>query len=146
MGTGTFFSKVASSPLFQKLDLPGSHKYQDSLENVIGPNQGAYTGVAPTLAAANGGYSAGGPGANVGGVNAPNVGQNAAGWGHPAVGGIFGTMDNIVGKGLSADPVTNGLITGGGQSAAAIGNAFNGGSPTNPYAAAARNATMTTGY
>lgn len=142
MGSGTFFSKVASSPLFQKLDLPGSHKYQDTLENVIGPNSGAYTGVTPTLAGANAGYAAGGPGAIQGAVNAPNVGQNAAGWGHPAVGGLAGFMNNVVGKGLSLDPAMNTTLTNAGNATNAAGQAVNGNaSGANPWVDAARNAT-----
>jgi hypothetical protein len=36
-------------------------------------SQGPYTGVAPTLAGANAGYRAGGPGAMIGVPNAPNA-------------------------------------------------------------------------
>jgi hypothetical protein len=90
MGAGTFFSKVAGNPLFQTLGLPGSHKYADTLGVQVGPNQGPYTGVAPTLAGANEGYRAGGPGATVGAADAPNVGDNAAGLGHRANTGFWG--------------------------------------------------------
>jgi hypothetical protein len=85
MGSTSFFSKLASyDPLAQALDLPGAHKYQDSLGIRVGPDQGPYTGVQATLAGANSGYAANGPGAN-GNPAAPAV-NGAAGWGHPAVG------------------------------------------------------------
>jgi len=69
MGTGTFFSKMASyDPLAQALDLPGAHKWQQQqAENANSTNQaGPYAGVTPTLAAANAGYAPGGPGAQAG--------------------------------------------------------------------------------
>ena len=69
MGTGTFFSKMASyDPLANALHLPGANKYaaqqasQDAGRSAYGP----YTGVTPTLAGANAGYAPGGPGANAG--------------------------------------------------------------------------------
>lgn len=67
MGSGTFFSKLASvDPLAQALHLPGSDKYRQQEANdanskgAVGP----YAGVTPTLAGANSGYAPGGPGAN----------------------------------------------------------------------------------
>jgi hypothetical protein len=71
VGSSNFFSKVASmDPLAQALDLPGAHKYaqqqaQDEAGKA-GASGGPYTGVAPTLAAANAGYAPGGPGATQG--------------------------------------------------------------------------------
>lgn len=90
MGTGTFFSKIASvDPLAHALHLPGANKYaqveatKDAGQSAA--NGQAYTGVAPTLAAANAGYAAGGPGSN-------------ADW-HPwtpnAPGGIFGAAQRV---------------------------------------------------
>lgn len=67
MGTGTFFSKVASiDPLAHALHLPGANKYaqqqaQDANSTgAVGP----YAGVTPTLAGSNAGYAPGGPGSN----------------------------------------------------------------------------------
>jgi hypothetical protein len=69
MGTGTFFSKIASvDPLAQALHLPGATKYaqleQSQNAGTSAANGGAYTGAAPTLAASQAGYVPGGPGAN----------------------------------------------------------------------------------
>lgn len=71
MGSDNFFSKIASiDPLAQALNLPGAHKYaQAQAQDAAGQtdtNGGPYTGIAPTLAGANAGYAAGGPGATVG--------------------------------------------------------------------------------
>lgn len=145
MGSGTFFSKVAGNPLFQTLGLPGSHKYADTLGVQVGQNQGPYTGVAPTLAAANGGYTAGGPGSN-GDPNAPDVGSNAAGLGHRANTGFWGFgstgLSNFFNS-TSPDPrVQAGDMSNPNAGTGAVNVAPN---PTNPYAAAARNATMTNG-
>ena len=67
MGSGTFFSKLASvDPLAQALHLPGATKYrQQAARNDAGTSGGGpYAGVTPTLAGANAGYLPGGPGAN----------------------------------------------------------------------------------
>jgi hypothetical protein len=71
MGTGTFFSKVASmDPLANALHLPGADKYRQQQASANAGssaiNAGPYQGVAPTLAGANAGYAAGGPGAQAG--------------------------------------------------------------------------------
>ena len=71
MGTGTFFSKVASmDPLANALHLPGADKYaqQQASQNAgsSAANGGPYTGITPTLAGANAGYAPGGPGSNAG--------------------------------------------------------------------------------
>jgi hypothetical protein len=109
MGSDNFFSKVASvDPLAQALHLPGSDKYAQAVAQrnagATDVNGGPYAGIAPTLAAANAGYVAGGPGApkgwtqenlgsNPGGVfgfgmrNAGNVGQ-----------GVFGPVGNLYGN------------------------------------------------
>ncbi len=69
MSSDNYFAKLASiDPLAQALHLPGANKYsqyqasQDA--GTSAANGGPYTGVTPTLAAANGGYAPGGPGAN----------------------------------------------------------------------------------
>jgi hypothetical protein len=67
MGTGTFFSKMASyDPLAQALHLPGSDKWAQQQASQRAGSMGAqtspYAGVTPTLAGANAGYVAGGPG------------------------------------------------------------------------------------
>jgi hypothetical protein len=67
MGTGTFFSKMASfDPLAHALHLPGANKYEQLQASQAAGNssRGPYQGVAPTLAGANAGYAAGGPGSN----------------------------------------------------------------------------------
>lgn len=69
MGSGTFFSKVASAdPLAQALHLPGANKYaqQQAQQQAGASAYGPYTGAAPTLAGANAGYAAGGPGSTPG--------------------------------------------------------------------------------
>jgi hypothetical protein len=71
VGSSNFFSKIASmDPIAQALNLPGAHKYaqqqaQDEAGRA-GASAGPYRGVTPTLAAANAGYTAGGPGATEG--------------------------------------------------------------------------------
>jgi hypothetical protein len=69
MGTGTFFSKIASvDPLAQALHLPGASKYaqleQSQNAGTSAANGGPYSGATPTLASAAGGYVPGGVGAN----------------------------------------------------------------------------------
>lgn len=83
MGSGTFFSKMASyDPLAQALHLPGSNKWsqqQASQAATQSPNAvGPYTGITPTLAGANAGYAANGPGATTGVPTAPNAYVTAA--------------------------------------------------------------------
>lgn len=64
MGTGTFFSKVASyDPLAQALHLPGAGKYdqqqtRDSINEQSANASLPYAGQTPTLAGANAGYLA----------------------------------------------------------------------------------------
>ncbi len=66
MGGNNFFSKIASiDPIAQALRLPGHDAYAKAQANAHLPgSNGPYTGVTPTLAAANAGYTPGGPGAN----------------------------------------------------------------------------------
>ena len=144
MGSGTFFSKVAGNPLFQTLGLPGSHKYADTLGVQVGPNQGPYAGA--SLQGANAGYQAGGPGSIAGAVGAPDVGSNAAGLGHRANTGFWGFgstgLSNFFNS-TSPDPrVQAGDMSNPNAGTGAVNVVPN---PTNPYAAAARNATMTSG-
>jgi hypothetical protein len=76
---GSFFAplqRLAShDPLAGALNLPGSHTYANyqnqRLMNSPYSINTPYQGAAATLAGANAGYQAGGPGANVGSVNAP---------------------------------------------------------------------------
>src|SRR5579859_5779110 len=80
MGTGTFFSKLASyDPLAHALHLPGASKYEQLQASQANGNSstGPYQGVTPTLAGANAGYAAGGPGANQGYVpwTMPKIGS-----------------------------------------------------------------------
>lgn len=87
MGSSNFFAKFASiDPLAQMLNLPGAHKYAQaqaqSEAGKAGASGGPYTGVDPTLAGANAGYTPGGPGATTGWSQyAPR-----------APGGLFGLM------------------------------------------------------
>ena len=72
MGTDTFFSQLAGKDrLANDLGLPGADKYAQA--HAAWQTQGPYTGVGATLAGANAGYQAGGPGAVVGAVNAPGT-------------------------------------------------------------------------
>jgi hypothetical protein len=68
MGANSFFSMLADkSPLFHALHLPGVDKYSQSQNRAAINNSNGttpYGGVAPSLAGANAGYTAGGPGAN----------------------------------------------------------------------------------
>jgi hypothetical protein len=83
MGTGTFFSKLAGyDPLAQALHLPGSNKYAQQQASQAAGNMGAqtspYAGVTPTLAGANAGYVAGGPGSIPGTAPLPAQGYVTA--------------------------------------------------------------------
>lgn len=83
MGTGTFFSKLASvDPLAQALHLPGAGKYAQlqARDDAGSSGAGPYAGVTPTLAGANAGYLPGGPGAN----------EHWTQWHPSAPGGAFG--------------------------------------------------------
>jgi hypothetical protein len=84
MGSNNFFSKLASNdPLAQALDLPGAHKYAQYEASANQPAAtGPYAGVAPSLAGANAGYVAGGPGSNPNFVQGPVTGVAPQ---HPAV-------------------------------------------------------------
>lgn len=69
MSSDNYFAKFASiDPLAQALHLPGANKYVQSQASqnagTSAANGGPYTGITPTLAAANAGYAAGGPGSN----------------------------------------------------------------------------------
>jgi len=71
MGSTSFFSKFAATdPIAQALGVPGANKYKQAQAQAAAgqtdTNGGPYTGIAPTLAAANAGYRPGGPGAPVG--------------------------------------------------------------------------------
>lgn len=82
MGTGTFFSKMASfDPLAHALNLPGANKYEQlQASNAAGnSSRGPYQGITPTLAGANAGYAAGGPGSN----------PNYTAWKMPQIGNGF---------------------------------------------------------
>lgn len=139
MGTGTFFSKVASNPLFQSLDLPGSHKYTNSIPVQVGPNQGPYTGVAPSLAGANAQYRAGGPGSNPGVGNTPSF-YGPAGEGHGNAPGFWGTTNSVFSPFNSA---SMGIPTKIGNAASGNSGPGNGNptpAPVNPYVQAARGA------
>jgi hypothetical protein len=111
MGSGTFFSKVAAAdPLAHALNLPGANKYQETRPVEVGPNSGAYTGVNPTLAGANAGYRAGGPGAMPGAVNAP-IAYGAMGQGYGSVGsGIFGNMNRFANLSANTNPASGGNL------------------------------------
>ena len=79
---GSFFEKVANNdPLAGALNLPGSQSQYATNENNAAQSYfntlKPYQNVAPTLAAANAGYVAGGPGSNPGAVNAPTASQTA---------------------------------------------------------------------
>lgn len=140
MGSTNFFSKLASvDPLAQALNLPGAHKYaqaeaQDEAGKA-GASGGPYTGVTPTLAGANAGYAAGGPGATVG-------------WSQyvprqPS--GLFGDAQraaNVSGN-LTPQPWATGTLKPFTQANPTAGtqNTFVQGSQTvNPYVTAARGA------
>lgn len=107
MGTGTFFSKIASvDPLAQALHLPGATKYaqleQSQNAGTSAANGGPYAGVAPTLAGAASGYQAGGAGAN----------PDWKAWTPSAPGGLFGGAQRIsaaVGQ-TTPDPSTGRYI------------------------------------
>lgn len=72
MGADTFFSQWASKDkLANAIGLPGAGKYQSYQFPQSRYDTGPYTGVTPTLAGANAGYQAGGPGSIPGAVNAP---------------------------------------------------------------------------
>jgi hypothetical protein len=109
MGTGTFFSKVASvDPLAQALHLPGADKYaqQQASSNAGTSAYGPYTGVTPTLAGANAGYVAGGPGANA----------NYTPWTPAQQGGLFGAAQRFAsGAGATGfNPIGRGPTQPGG--------------------------------
>jgi hypothetical protein len=136
VGSSNFFSKVASmDPLAQALDLPGAHKYaqqqaQDEAGKA-GASGGPYTGVAPTLAAANAGYAPGGPGATQGW--AQYVAHNPS--------NFFQRAANLSGN-LTPQPVVNGSgVPTGARLAtptAGVSNSYVQPSQTrNPYADAA---------
>lgn len=137
MGTGTFFSKIASvDPLAQALHLPGSTKYaqleQSQNAGSSAANGGPYTGVTPTLAAAAQGYQAGGVGSN----------GDWRAWTPTAPGGLFGTAQRIssaVGQ-TTPDPSTGRYI---GANIGQVGSTATGGASTAQgmgYVQAARNA------
>lgn len=108
MGTGTFFSKVASvDPLAQALHLPGANKYaqQQASADAGTSAYGPYTGVAPTLAGANAGYAANGPGATPGYTP----------WAPTQQGGLFGNMQRFA-SGAGATSLNPANALGGGSS------------------------------
>lgn len=140
MGNSNFFAKIASmDPLAQALNLPGAHKYAQaqaqSEAGRAGASGGPYTGVAPTLAGANAGYSPGGPGSTVGwsqyvAHDPSNFFQKAA---------------NLSGN-LSAQPI-NAIQGGGGVGAPDVGAGTSNpyvqqNTVRNPYVTAARGATQ----
>jgi hypothetical protein len=145
MGSDNFFSKVASiDPIAQMLHLPGSNKYAQSEAQAANsaPDSGPYNGVAPTLAAANAGYTPGGPGAN-----ASYVPFAAA-----RPGGLFGGLQRIaaasgdtlpnVAAGQVLPPVSGVPTTLRTGQPAGVANPYGAPPPIapNPYVAAAANA------
>lgn len=117
MGTGTFFSKVASyDPLAHALHLPGANKYEQlqasQAAGQSGANGGPYTGQAPSLSAAAGGYAPGGPGSNVGWAPyvSPQIGNGfqrfASGTGAALfnAGGIGPATPSSVASGINSNP------------------------------------------
>jgi hypothetical protein len=79
MGSGNnFFAKLAQhDPLAQALHLPGYNAAAGAQATRAAGNSpfaaGPYTGVAPSLAGANAGYAAGGPGSNPGVTTMPGA-------------------------------------------------------------------------
>ena len=136
MGSHGFFAKLQDNPITQALHLPGSHKYEDSLPVQVGPNQGPYTGVDATLAGANAGYRAGGPGSTVGAPNAPTV-YGAAGQGHGAMGGFAGSLSKFIDPGNSANLFQPRSTANYGMQTPPAANAYG---TQNPWVAAARGA------
>lgn len=136
MGSGTFFSKVASvDPLAQALHLPGSNKYaqQEAQDANSTGAVGPYAGVAPTLAGANAGYAPGGPGANAN--YQPFVAKQP--------GGIFGTAQRfsaaVGGTTPSPDTALSGKVALP-SSPSGIAQSYQTGQPagqSNPYVTAA---------
>jgi len=126
MGSGTFFSKVASvDPLAQALHLPGADKYaQQEAEDANSTGAvGPYAGVTPTLAAANAGYAPGGPGANA----------NYVPFSAKQPGGFFGTMQKAANLSGNITPSLSGV--GAAPSTPSTSTVAGGGA--NPYATAA---------
>jgi hypothetical protein len=137
MGSDNFFSKAASiDPLAQALNLPGAHKYAQAQAQDVQTNPGPYAGVTPTLAGANAGYVAGGPGA----TSAWTPNQNTGGGNglfHVLQGGANGISNNFV----PVHPGANGAPTYTGNNMGSFGNPNVQGSTTqNPYVTAARGA------
>lgn len=143
MGSDNFFSKVASiDPLAQALNLPGAHKYAQAVaQRNAGDtdvNGGAYTGIAPTLAAANAGYKPGGPGAPAGWAPM-NTGSNPN--------GIFGLLTknaNLSGN-ATPQPWATGTLKPFTQANPSAGFNNTNVQPTqtmNPYVSAARGASQ----
>jgi hypothetical protein len=133
MGSDNFFSKVASiDPLAQALHLPGSQKYAQAVAQrnagATDVNGGAYTGIAPTLAAANAGYTPGGPGAPVG-------------WQQANLGSTPGWMNSFrnINSGIIPSPIANGLGSIG-STPVSPGAQQNAGNPSTAYVNAARGA------
>lgn len=83
-------------PLAQALHLPGAGGYvHQQQQNEAGKSAyGPYTGVTPTLAAANAGYAPGGPGANPG----------YKPWQNMTPGGFVGSMQKIAGNSGNMSP------------------------------------------
>jgi hypothetical protein len=137
VGTGTFFSKIASvDPLAQALHLPGATKYAqlEQSQNAGGSaaNGGPNTGVAPSLAGASSGYTTASPGANT----------QWTPWTPTRPGGLFGGAQRFsaaVGQ-TTPDPSTGRYI---GANIGQVGSTATGGPSTAQgmgYVQATRNA------
>jgi hypothetical protein len=140
MGSDNFFSKIASmDPLAQALNLPGAHKYAQAVAQrnagATDVNGGAYTGITPTLAAANAGYQPGGPGASPGWQQI-NLGSNPSG-----LQDILTRGANVLGNAAIAKPGPGGSPIS--TPSFGTGNPYVQQSTTqNPYVQAARGATQ----
>jgi hypothetical protein len=106
MGGDNFFSKLASvDPLARALHLPGSDKYAQAVAQrnagATDVNGGPFTGIAPTLAAANGGYTAGSPGAPANWQQI-NLGNDPS--------GLFGAATKLNNLAVNANPAGGGSL------------------------------------
>lgn len=143
-GNDSFFAKVASiDPLARTLHLPGSNKYAQGVAQrnagATDVNGGAFTGIAPSLAAANGGYTAGATGAPAN-WRQINLGSNPS--------GLFGDATRINNQVANVAPGVNGFAAHPLSFAnPAVTNAQGNGNalpPSSAYVTAARGATQNT--
>jgi hypothetical protein len=142
-GNDSFFAKVASiDPLARTLHLPGSNKYAQGVAQrnagATDVNGGPFTGIAPTLAAANGGYTAGATGAPANWQQI-NLGSNPS--------GLFGDALKINNNVANVSPGLNAQKPAPFSfSNPAVAGPGNGGTlpPSSAYVNAARGATQNT--